>query len=79
MYTENCIKSTTDRNYKGYINTTKRGYICSYWNTTKYHNEEQNYCRTPSGDPDNDGGPWCYVSDHIVYWDRCNIPVCPGE
>ena len=40
--------------------------------------EEQNYCRTPSGDRDNDGGPWCYTV-RPIRWERCNIPVCPGE
>ena len=40
-----------------------------------YRTEEHNYCRTPLGDPDNAGGPWCFISN---VWDRCSIPVCRG-
>jgi hypothetical protein len=48
------------------------------WGKAKaYHNQEQNYCRTPPGDLDNDGGPWCYTS--YIDWDRCNVPVCEGK
>ena len=58
---------------------TKHGYACRYWKDFgSYPKEEKNYCRTPSGDNDNDGGPWCYIYGRIR-WERCNIPVCPGE
>jgi hypothetical protein len=70
------MTSLTDLYYKGHINTTRNGKTCKYWNTTKYSKEEQNYCRTPPGDPNNAVGPWCYTSNG---WDRCNVSVCEGK
>ena len=62
----------------GHINSTRNGKACILWGKAKaYHNQEQNYCRTPPGDLDNDGGPWCYTS--YIDWDRCNVPVCEGK
>ena len=76
LYIEDCRTSTTDLQYNGHINTTRKGYACKYWkDVTVYRTEEQNYCRTPPSDPDNAGGPWCYTSNR---WDRCNVPVCGG-
>ena len=44
-----------------------------------YSTAEKNYCRTPSGDNANGGGPWCYTSGESRGWGRCNIPVCGGK
>jgi hypothetical protein len=74
--TKDCRNSTTDLHYKGDINTTISGHACKYWNATQYPTEKQNYCRTPSGDTNNDAGPWCYTSNG---WDRCNVPICGGK
>lgn len=47
------------------------------WSTaSRYQSEQLNYCRTPMGDSDNDGGPWCYDD---INWDRCNVPICDGK
>ena len=70
MYTKDCRNSTGDLHYKGHINTT----ISGYWKDIGHYNtEEKNYCRTPRGDADNAGGPWCYLSGGR--WERCNVPV----
>ncbi|XP_052097093.1 receptor-type tyrosine-protein phosphatase S-like [Mytilus californianus] len=72
-----CRNSTQDRGYHGQIDITRRGHNCMYWKSaTKYTSEDQNYCRTPEGDSDNAGGPWCYTGLTDPRWDRCNIPVC---
>ena len=64
----------------GQINITRRGYTCRYWkDVRRYRTEEGNYCRTPPGDGDNDGGPWCYTSGGANRWDRCNVPVCRSK
>lgn len=48
------------------------------WKTAiHFQDQEHNYCRTPPGDTDNDGGPWCYTATSS--WDRCNVPVCGGK
>ena len=77
MYTEDCRSSETDPRYKGHISTTRNGHKCKDWKYASYHRgEEHNYCRTPGGDTDNAGGPWCYISNG---WERCNVPVCGGK
>ena len=78
VHAKDCRNSTTDLNYKGHINATRNGHTCKYWkDSTRYSTEEKNYCRTPPGDPDNDGGPWCYISR--FEWDSCNVPICGGK
>ena len=80
LETEDCRKSSTDLGYKGHIYTTRNGHTCNYWKDgTRYRTEDENYCRTPNGDNDNAGGPWCYTSGETIGWDRCNIPVCGGK
>lgn len=50
-----------------------------HWNNAvKYKSQQENYCRTPAGDPYNVNGPWCYV-DTKGGRDSCNIPICEGE
>ena len=80
FYTEDCRKSTTDLKYKGHISNTRNGHRCKYWKAARrYQGEDENYCRTPGEDTDNNGGPWCYTSDESRGWDRCSIPVCGGK
>ena len=80
LYIEDCRRSLTDLHYKGHINTTISGHTCRYWKDVQYYStEEQNYCRTPANEADNDGGPWCYISGGEKKWDRCSIPVCGGK
>jgi hypothetical protein len=80
LYTKDCRRSLTDSQYKGHINTTRSGHTCRNWiDAPNYHTEELNYCRTPPGDPDNAGGPWCYISGGEKTWHRCNIPICGGK
>ena len=69
----------TALNYTGHINTTINGDTCRYWKYGAYYkDEEQNYCRTPLGDLDNAGGPWCYTDAVFRGWDRCKVLVCRG-
>lgn len=73
------MTSLTALNYTGHIHTTINRHTCIYWKDgTYYKEEEQNYCRTPPGDSDNVGGPWCYTNVVPKRWERCNIPVCRG-
>ncbi|CAC5361985.1 unnamed protein product [Mytilus coruscus] len=70
-----CRNSTSDLHYNGIINISRHGKKCKRWIDKRYPNECENYCRTPSNDLDNAGGPWCYT--HVIAeWDRCNIPIC---
>lgn len=78
FFYKDCRNSTNDLTYSGSIHTTRYGNTCRSWNTAApyYRRETANYCRTPLHDPDNGGGPWCYIDERR--WERCNIPVCEG-
>lgn len=76
FYFIECRNSTIDLKYNGSIHTTRNGNTCKLWSASAfYQNLTENYCRTPPGDRDNPGGPWCYIN---VGWERCNVPVCGG-
>ncbi|XP_071163542.1 receptor-type tyrosine-protein phosphatase alpha-like isoform X10 [Mytilus edulis] len=72
-----CRKAASD-NYDGNINITRNGHTCIHWNkAVKYKSQQENYCRTPPGDPYNVNGPWCYF-DTKGGRDSCNVPICEG-
>ena len=37
--------------------------------------DAQNYCRNPDNYA---GGVWCYTTDLVVRWERCDVPLCGG-
>ncbi|XP_063405706.1 fibulin-7-like [Mytilus trossulus] len=77
---DDCRRSVDDLNYHGSINVTRQGHQCDYWIGTKHNSEDKNYCRTPTGDQINNGGPWCFIyGTRSLSWDRCNVPVCFGK
>lgn len=50
-----------------------------FWRNASAHTtQEENYCRTPTGDSYNVDGPWCYI-DKSGSRETCNVPVCGGE
>ncbi|XP_052106267.1 P-selectin-like [Mytilus californianus] len=47
-----------------------------HWNKAiSYLSQQENYCRTPTGDRYNDNGPWCYF-DTEGGRGSCNVPIC---
>lgn len=85
--TATCLRANI---YTGHLNVTKSGLPCQAW-SSKYPHEHvynqnimfkadgtadaaKNYCR----DPGDHGYVWCYTTDPVVKWEKCDLETC-GE
>ena len=82
-----CRSTLSGGEYTGNISVTKSGKQCQRWDVQSPHthgvsadylpdktlSDASNYCRNPTFEHE---GPWCYVDDPNVTWERCDIPVC---
>ena len=83
-----CNDLTGVLSYGGTISNTRFGVPCQKWSEQSPHEHEftedrmfpgdgsvsgaDNYCR----DPDHEGVPWCYTTQHWTRWDFCDVPIC---
>ncbi|KAI8514160.1 hypothetical protein Bbelb_084840 [Branchiostoma belcheri] len=70
--------------YRGTVSVTRTGKTCQRWDRQFPHTHdktphnypssglEENYCRNPDGEP----GVWCFTTNPLVRWERCEVPVC---
>ncbi|XP_078700891.1 uncharacterized protein LOC144927377 [Branchiostoma floridae x Branchiostoma belcheri] len=70
--------------YRGTVSVTRTGKTCQRWDRLFPHVHdktphnypssglEENYCRNPDGEP----GVWCFTTNPLVRWERCEVPVC---
>ncbi|XP_064626440.1 receptor-type tyrosine-protein phosphatase T-like [Lineus longissimus] len=78
-----CKTTEKGTDYKGTMNTTRKGFTCADWldETVHSHNYKPtnsiNYCRNPS--PDDDDEPWCYTTNKETRFDHCNVPWCQSK
>ncbi|CAG0898308.1 unnamed protein product [Darwinula stevensoni] len=87
-----CRLTKKGREYIGTTKATESGKECLPWSSHPYGTPKdflnqdaydsnfinldswshKNYCRNPSWRE----RPWCFVSDHEVQWEYCDIPMC---
>ena len=87
-----CRLTGNGKEYIGKVSKTESGKDCLRWDSQPYGTPDdfssnvtyekhfsnldtwshQNYCRNPTGKE----RPWCFVSDHVVGWEYCDIPMC---
>jgi len=83
-----CNPTNDSRQYTGHTSVTESGKQCQAWASQSPHShsytqdsmfpdgsvtDASNYCRNPSN---YDEGLWCYTTDPLTRWEKCNVPLC---
>ena len=88
-----CKWTQLGREYMGRLSTTLSGKTCQEWTSNSPHTPNaaasqdanfpdgsraaaKNYCRNPDSYSD---GVWCYTTDPNMRYEKCDVPLCPGN
>ncbi|XP_074641425.1 sushi, von Willebrand factor type A, EGF and pentraxin domain-containing protein 1-like [Tubulanus polymorphus] len=87
-----CRISVVGSEYLGNVSETKRGTPCQRWDSHVPHAHKQwnesyyfpddtmeevaDHCRNGYSAA---SSPWCLTTDPNMFWDHCNIPLCPVQ